>query len=188
VFAHECAVSYAWQPLLDLTSRADSDYGGNPALKLPVLETPEGAWFGALNICREIERRAESPVRVVWPEEVADRSASNAQELVVQGMATEVGLIMRGLPAADVASAPDAKARASLENSLEWLEAQLPAAIEALPADRTLSFLEVTSYCFIRHLDFRGVMDTSRFANLRAFCDAYGDRPSLRETEYRFDS
>jgi hypothetical protein len=127
-------------------------------------------------------------VRVVWPEEVVDRSATNAQELVLQGMSTEVGLIMRGLPEPEVATAADTKARTSLENSLAWLDQQLPAALGALPEDRTLSFLEVTSYCFNRHLDFRGVMDTSRFANLRGFCDAYGDRPSLRETEYRFDS
>jgi hypothetical protein len=124
----------------------------------------------------------------VWPEDVVDRIASNAHELVVQGMATEVGLIMRGMPAADVASGADAKARTSLENSLVWLDTQLPAALQALPADRTLSFLEVSSYCFIRHLDFRGVMDTSRFANLRKFCEAYGDRASLRETEYCFDN
>jgi glutathione S-transferase len=188
VFAHECGVSYAWQPLFDLMSRSESDYGGNPALKLPVLETPEGAWFGALNICRELERRAQAPVRVVWPEEVTDRSATNAQELVLQGMSTEVALIMRGLPDAETANAADAKARASLENSLAWLDQQLPAALQALPADRTLSFLEVSSYCFIRHLDFRSVMDTARFANLRGFCDGYGDRPSFRETEYRFDN
>jgi glutathione S-transferase len=187
VFAHECGVSYTWQPLFDLTSRTESDYGGNPALKLPVMETPDGAWFGALNICRELERRAESPVRVVWPEEVVDRSAANAQELVLQGMMTEVVLIMRGLPDPETATAADTKARTSLENSLTWLDQQLPAALRALPADRTLSFLEVSSYCLIRHLDFRGVMDTARFANLRGFCDAYEDRPSLRETEYRFD-
>lgn len=188
VFAHECSVVYTWQPLLNLMSESPADYGGNPALKLPILETPEGAWFGALSICRALVRRATAPVRVVWPEDLADRTAANAQELVLQGMATEVGLIMRGLPAPEVATAADLKARASLANTLRWLDQQLPAAVRTLPVDRTISFLEVTSYCFIRHLDFRGVTDTSGYANLQAFCEAYGDHPSLRETEYRFDA
>lgn len=188
VFAHESGVSYAWQPLLNLMSESPADYGGNPALKLPILETPEGAWFGALQICRELVRRATAPVRAVWPEDLADRTAANAQELVVQGMATEVALIMRGLPAPAVASPADAKARASLANTLRWLDQQLPAAVRTLPADRTVSFLEVTSFCFIRHLDFRAVTDTAGYANLRAFCAAYGDRPSLLATDYRFDS
>ncbi len=188
VFAHECAVSYAWQPLLNLMSDSPADYGGNPALKLPILETPDGAWFGALSICRELVRRAAAPVRAVWPEDLTDRSAANAQELVLQGMATEVALIMRGLPAPEAASPVDAKARASLANTLRWLDQQLPAAVQTLPADRTISFLEVTSYCFIRHLDFRGVTDTSDYPGLRAFCQAYGERASMRDTDYRFDS
>jgi glutathione S-transferase len=190
VFAHEGAVSYAWQPLMNLMSQSPADYGGNPALKLPILETPDGAWFGALQICRELVRRATAPVRAVWPEDLTDRTAANAQELVLQGMMTEVALIMRGLPAHDqeAASPADVKARASLMSTLSWLDQQLPAALRTLPADRTVSFLEVSSYCFIRHLDFRGVADTRGYLNLQAFCEVYGARPSLRDTEYRFDS
>jgi glutathione S-transferase len=186
VIAHECRVDYEFQPRLDLMSRSRSDYGDNPALKLPILETPEGAWFGALNIARELARRAPSPVRVVWPEDVLDRTAGNAQELVLQGMATEVSLIMRGLPAPG-ASPMDDKARESLTNSLVWLDAQLPAALRALPAGRLLSFLEVSTFCFVRHLGFRGLADCSVYANLTAFCAAYAGRPSVSDTEYAFD-
>jgi glutathione S-transferase len=186
VFAHACAISHEFRPVLDLMSRSSSDYAENPALKLPILETAEGAWFGALNICRELVRRTPSPTRVIWPEDLLDRTAGNAQELVLQGMATEVALIMRGLPAPGDNPVDD-KALASLTNSLEWLDQQLPAAMRALPADRTLSFLEVSSLCFIRHLEFRKVTDTSRYPNLRAFCDVYAGRPGVRETEYRFD-
>jgi glutathione S-transferase len=187
VIAHECNVDYEFQPALDLMSLSASDYGDNPALKLPILETPDGAWFGALNICRELVRRAPSRIRVVWPEDLSDRSAANAQELVLQGMATEVSLILRGLPAAG-ANPVDDKARESLMNSLVWLDLHLPAALRTLPAGRTLSFLEVSTFCFVRHLSFRGVADSSRYANLSAFCAAYADRSSLRETEYKFDS
>jgi glutathione S-transferase len=187
VFAHECRVQHEFRAMLDLMSRMRSDYGDNPALKLPILETPDGAWFGALNICRELARRAPAQARVAWPEDVLDRTAANAQELVLQGMATEVSLILRGLPAAGLSPVDD-KARESLTNSLVWLNAHLPAAVKALPPGRTLSFLEVSSFCFIRHLDFRGVADTNAYPSLRAFCAAYADRASLRETEYQFDS
>lgn len=186
VIAHECKVDYEFQRVLNLMSLARSDYGDNPALKLPILETPDGAWFGALNIARELVRRAPSRVSVVWPEELSDRIAANTQELVLQGMATEVSLILRGLPAPG-ASPVDDKARESLTNSLVWLDAHLPAALLTLPAGRTLSFLEVSTFCFVRHLGFRGVADCSVYANLTAFCDAYAARSSLRETEYEFD-
>jgi glutathione S-transferase len=187
VFARECDVAHEFQRVLDLMSVSASDFGDNPALKLPILQTPDGTWFGALNICRELVRRAPSSVDVVWPEDLSDRTAANAQELVLQGMATEVSMIMRGLPAPG-ASRVDDKARESLTNSLVWLDAHLPAALKTLPSGRTLSFLEVSSFCFVRHLGFRGVADSSAYANLSEFCDAYADRPSLRETEYRFDS
>jgi glutathione S-transferase len=185
VIARECGLAHDFQPLHDLMSQSTADYGENPALKLPILATPTGAWFGALNISRELVRRAPQPVYVLWPEDLLNRIAANAQELVLQGMATEVGLIMRGLPAPG-ASPVDDKARASLTNSLAWLDLQLPAAIRTL-GDRTASFLEVSSYCFIRHCEFRQVADTSAYPNLRAFCEAYSERPSVRETEYRFD-
>lgn len=185
VIALECGIVHGFQPLLDLMSQSSTDYGENPALKLPILETPHGAWFGALNISRELVRRAPEPVHVLWPEDFLNRIAANAQELVLQGMATEVALIMRGLPAPGV-SAVDDKARASLTNSLAWLDAQLPAAIRTL-SDRTVSFLEVSSFCFIRHLEFRKVADVSGYPNLCAFCDGFAARASARETEYKFD-
>jgi glutathione S-transferase len=185
VIARECGLVHEFQPVLDLMSQSASDFGDNPALKLPILETPTGAWFGALNISRELARRAPEPVHVLWPEDLLNRIAANAQELVLQGMATEVSLIMRSLPAPG-SNPVDDKAHASLMNSLAWLEAQLPAAIRTL-ADRTVSFLEVSSFCFISHLEFRKVADMSAYPNLRAFCEAYANRPSARETEYRFD-
>jgi len=44
-----------------------ADYGGNPALKLPALETDDGTWLGALNVCREASRRAGREAEIVWP-------------------------------------------------------------------------------------------------------------------------
>jgi glutathione S-transferase len=185
MFAHECGIPYRFEPVLDLLSVAPADYGHNPALRLPVLETADGPLFGALNICRELVRRAVQSVRVVWPEQSSSRVAMNAQELVSQGMSSEVLLIMSGPQAA---GGYTDKARRSLTNSLGWLDANLPDVVRALPPERTLSFLEVSSFCFVTHLEFRQVLDISAYTNLRAFCQAYAGRKSARETAYKFDA
>jgi glutathione S-transferase len=185
MFAHECGLAYRFEPVLDLMSVTPADYGHSPALRVPVLATPDGPLFGALNICRELVRRAAQSVRVVWPEQSGARIAMNAQELVLQGMSTEVSLIMSGpQPAAGYAD----KARRSLTNSLTWLEAHLPDVVRALPAERTLSFLEVSCFCFVTHLEFRQVLDISEYSSLRAFCQAYAGRKSARDTAYKFDA
>src|SRR5262245_17315283 len=114
MFAHECGVSYRFRPVLDLMSRASADYGDNPALRLPVLELDDGPLFGTANICRELARRGSRAVRVVWPEQLHDRLAMNAQELVLQGMSSVVVMIMSGAqPAGSYAD----KARQSLTDS-----------------------------------------------------------------------
>jgi len=188
MFAHELGVEYELVPVLDLMSQTVSDYLGNPALRVPVLQTEAGPWFGALNVCRELARLAPHRLAIVWPEHSTDPDGANAQELVLQGMATEVGMIMHG--GRDAATPPDLyadKNRRSLANSLAWLETNLPGVLQRLPADRALSFLEVSAFCFLEHLEFREVFDTSEYVELRAFCRTFGERPSARATAYRFD-
>lgn len=187
VAAHECGVSYGFRPVHDLLSLSAHDYGGNPALKLPVLETPEGTWFGALSICRELVRRSAAPLQWIWPEALNDRVAANAQELVLQGMASEVAWIMRKLAEPEAADAYFTKTRTSLLNSLEWLESHLPEALRGLQREAALGFLEVTAFCFLTHLEFRQLVDTSSYPGLRRFVEAFAQRPSARDTEYRFD-
>lgn len=182
VVAHECGVAYDFQAVPDLMSRASGEYADNPALKLPILQTPDGPWFGALNCCRELARHAPG-ARIVWPEALS-RLASNAQELVLQGMATEVTLIMRGQSAA---SEYDAKLRNSLDNTLAWLDSQLPEALATLKPDRTVSFLEVSAFCFVTHLEFRQMADIQPYSALQQFCQAFSERPAARDTTYRFD-
>ena len=184
VFAAEAGIAYELQVLRDLTSLDPDDYGGNPALKIPSLRTPEGDWYGALAVCRELVRRASRPLRVVWPEDFRDPLLSNTQELVLHAMATEVNLIMTKL---DGDGAQDKRTR-SLTGTLAWLESHAPAALAALPPDRDLSFLEVTLYCLLRHLDFRNVLPTTPYANLSGFCRSFESRESIRSTEFRFDT
>ena len=182
MFAHELGVEHSFQLVADLNSENAQDYAANPALKIPVLQTPEGPWFGALHICRELARRAPHAPKIIWPEQLHDRIAANAQELVLQGMGTEVALIMQS---AGGAMPTSSKAFTSLTNSLSWLEANLPAARGS--AGGALSFLDVTAYCFVTHLPFRKVLDVSPYRTLQAFCEEFAQRPSAQATTYRFD-
>lgn len=187
VFAHECGVAYEFDAMFDLLSRDSADYAANPALRLPILQTAAGPWFGTLNICRELARHAPQPVRVVWPEDLG-RLAANAQELVLQGMSNEVTIIMRRLSDPEGKTAYDEKLRTSLSDSLGWLDTQLTAALATLPPERSVSFLEVTCFCFVTHLGFRDVMDTRGYANLGRFCQDFAARASALATPYRMDT
>jgi glutathione S-transferase len=187
IFAAELEVEYAFEVVRDLMSADRADYAGNPALRLPNLRTSSGVWFGALGICRELRRRSKLVSRIVWPEDLDQPLLANAQELVLQAMASEVTFIMSRLAGVDPDSAYQAKTLRSLLDSLAWLDAQLPAALAALPVARDVSYLEVTLFCLITHLTFREVLPTSGYANLTRFCEAFGARASARATPYRFD-
>lgn len=186
IFAAELGVDCSFQVVRDLMSSDPADYGGNPALKLPSLHTPRGTWFGSLNICRELARRSSLGNRVVWPEDLEQPVSANAQELVVQAMATEVTLIMAKV----AGDSPErhSKTRASLVNSIAWLEGNAKRALSTLPPDRHLSFLEVTLFCLVTHLEFRDVLSIAPYPELRDFCSSFGARPSAEGTAYRFDS
>jgi glutathione S-transferase len=188
IFASELGVQYAFQPVLDLNSADSTDYGGNPALRVPILRTPGGVWFGALNICRELARQAAVKRSIVWPEDLDQPLLANAQELTVQAMSTGVSLIMAGAAGeADVQGHP-AKLRTSLLNMLSWLETNAKAALAQLPSERDLSFLEVTLFCLITHLEFRKVVPTIAYSALNDFCRSFGGRQSAEATVFRFDA
>jgi hypothetical protein len=117
--------------------------------------------------------------------DTADRLVTNAEELVLQAMSTEVTLVMTKM-ASDGKAAP-AKVVRSLENCLRWLDDAVDSVRAALPVDRALSFVEVSLFCLVTHLPFRQVMDVAPYARLAAFAEAFGERASARATEYRFD-
>ena len=182
--AHELGVAYELVVAADLQSQDPADYGGNPALKLPALQTESGIWFGALNGCRALARRARCERDLAWPEDLEDPLTANAQELVLQGMSTEVTLIMSRLSDEGRAAA---KADVSLKNSLTWLDERLPEILRRLPSRRLPSVLEVTLFCFVSHLSLRSVLETSGFVHLEGFRRDFGGRDSARRTEYHFD-
>jgi glutathione S-transferase len=189
IFAAELGVDYAFQVVRDLMSSNPEDYGGNPALRIPVLKTPQGTWFGALNIARELWRRSSSRPRVIWPEDLDVPVLANAQELVLQSMATEVSLVMAKVGGgASEGNAHQAKMRTQLINMMEWLEQNAKAVLAALPSQRDLSFLEVTLFCLVTHLEFRQVLPTAPYAELNRLCQQLATRASIQATAFRFDT
>jgi len=187
IFANELGLPCDLQVVRDLGSLEARDYGGNPALKVPSLRTPQATWFGALNVCRVLARTAERKLVIVWPEALADPLLANMQELVLQGMSTEVGLIMSGSSSAASETVHRAKLKKSLENVVAWLEEHVRAALAALPPERDFSYLEVTLFCLVSHLEFRKIMILPPDADLVGFCRDFGARKACLETDYRFD-
>ena len=190
--AAELGLELPLQPVLDLTSQNPEDYGGNPALKVPVMHVDGAAFYGSLNICRKLWSLASKPDVALWPEDLEDPVLSNALETVLNGMGSEVPLIMhriasqaRGEAIAEPATL--AKTRASLAGCLDWLEQHLPAVLSMLPGDRPLCFLRINLFCFLDHLEWREVMDLGPFPRLRAFRAEYALRPAARATTYCFD-
>ena len=186
IFAAEARLAFAFQVVPDLRLFAQADYAGNPALKVPILRTPGGEWFGSLNICRELWRRAAQKPRTIWPEDLDAPLLANAQELVVQAMSTEVTLLMsRFFGESDGPHA--AKLLQSLTNSIEWLERHADDVLAKLPLTRDVSYLELTLYCLVRHLPFREALSTEPYTRLNEFCQRYEARPSVKDTPYRVD-
>jgi len=188
IVAWECGVEFEFRILRDLFSCDPADYGGNPALRVPALRTSRGLWFGAGNIARELVRLSAHAPRMVWSEEVADAVVADAQEFVTESMATSVTLVMGGLAGAAPDSPLHAKRRQSLKNMLSWLERNLAQALEALPQQRDLSYLEVSLFCLLAHLEFRQVLAITPFEALNRFRLRFQQRPSAQATPYRMDS
>lgn len=190
-FAERLAVPCEFVAISDMTRVDPQAYGGNPALKLPILRIDGRTVFGALNICRTIAERAATlgqQPRIVWPEDLRDVVSRNAQELVWHAMAAQVQLVMgtvlARLPADNVFFV---KARAGLEGSLQWLDANLDEALAALP-HREISVLEISLLCLVEHLAFRPTVPLDPYPKLRAFTQGFASDPSAQRTAYRFDS
>ena len=187
IFAAEAKVELDFVLIRDLMSVIPDDFGGHPALKMPTLHTEAGLWYGSLPICRELVACSDASLVVVWPEDLARPVAANAQELALTAMATEVGLILGKASGVTADNSHQAKMRASLLGAMEWLELNADRAIATLAPDRDLSFLEVSLFCLIEHLQFREVLALEPYPQLRAFAQRFGERSSAKATAFKFD-
>ena len=189
IFAEHLGVPYELVPIYDMTSLGPDVYAGNPALKLPILRVEGSVLFGAQNVCRALAERAGGAARIVWPEELRDNLSRNAQELVWHGMSAQVqlvfGTLVGKLPADNVYFT---KARAGLEGALAWLDANLAEILSVLPVPRDLSLFEVSLFCLVDHIAFRGPASVDRYSALTAFAREFALRPAAQRTAYRFDA
>ncbi|HZH04923.1 MAG TPA: glutathione S-transferase N-terminal domain-containing protein [Myxococcaceae bacterium] len=190
IVAHELDVRVEFLPIYDMTVTDPSAYAGNPALKLPTLRRRDGSLlFGAENICRALTELSETKVRIIWPEELRSDLSRNAQELVWQGMAVQVQLVFgTGIGKLPPDNVYFAKGRAGFEGALRWLEENVAAALQALPSPRVLSLFEVTLFCLIEHLAFRGTLPLEPYPTLVQFARGFATRSSARRTAYRLDT
>jgi glutathione S-transferase len=187
IFAAELGVEHGFQVVSDLLSADLDAYSTNPALRVPILRTTSGTWFGSLNSCRELARSSTRKLSIVWPEHLTTPLLANAQELTLQAMAAEVTLILAQRSGQNADNRYLIKLQQSLHGTLSWLDAELANVLAALPR-RALSYLEVTLFCLHTHLQFRDVLPAPGYPNLAAFCEAYGTRPSATCTPYHFDT
>jgi len=186
IFALELGVAHAFRPVFDMTKLEAENYAGNPALKVPILVDEQGPLYGTENICKELVRRAGGGAgRVLMRGDSGVRAIANFEECTLHVMSAEVSVIMTK---AMGDGGPPAKLTRSMENCLTYLDENLSAAFGALPADRTLSFVEVALFCVVTHLPFRQVMETARWTHLSEFCEQFGERESARRTPFRFDT
>ena len=190
MLALELGIDCGFQPVYDLGSRHTTDYGGNPAMKLPVLRLSDGqVAFGAENVARTLVELASGRIDMVWTEQLPGLEARNAQELVWHAMAAQVQLVFgtqaAKLPADNLYFA---KAADGLANVLAWLEARIEAVLATLPLARHVSLLELTLFCLIEHLRFRPTVALHAYPTLASFTDTFGQRPSAQQTTYRFDT
>jgi glutathione S-transferase len=188
LFAETLRVPWKLAHIPDMTVLDTVAYGGNPALKLPVLRTGDGMVLGTENICRALAAMAADhrPVHVVWPEHLPDDLFRNAQELIWHCATAQVqlamGTILSGLPADNIYFV---KARAGVENSLVWLDQHVDELLAALPTSRELSLLEASLFCLLEHLVFRPTVPVAPYARLDAFVITFAQREAARATVYR---
>lgn len=188
IVADEAGVPLDFQPIYDMTALDASMYAGNPALKLPILKVGTQVVFGAMHIARTIAEHAGRTTDFIWPEEIHNVEARNAQELVWHGMSTQVQLVMgtavAKLPADNVFFT---KARAGFEGALAWLDQHLEGVLNQLPSARLTTLFEVSLFCLIEHLLFRPSVAVSEHPTLIAFAQQFATRASAQRTPYRID-
>ena len=189
LLAHELDVPYVLVPIHELLAPDPAVFAGNPALKLPALRDGDSIVWGSANACRWIARRSVGGEdAVAWAEEARTPLAMNAHELVAHAMAAEVEVVFHEIVAGRPQDAASRKRRASLESTLDWLDANLAAVRAALP-DRPWRWFDLALFALLEHFPFRNPsIDLARRPALQAFTVAFGARPSARATPYVFDA
>lgn len=183
MFAHELEVPYELVVVRDLTS-LDATVYSNPALKIPTLRIDGATLFGTENICRRLAELSTTSRKVLFPDQLTDDLARNAQEMVWHAMNAQVQMVMAMVGKLPLDNPVFVKGRTGFEGALRWLDENF-AHVQLPPHD--LSLLEVTLFCLVDHLTFRKTLSVEAYPALVAFIREFGQRPSAVATAYRFD-
>ncbi|MCC5857818.1 MAG: glutathione S-transferase N-terminal domain-containing protein [Ectothiorhodospiraceae bacterium] len=186
IFAFELELSYQFTPIFDMLSMDRSTYAGNPALKLPILNSEAGRIYGSQNICRALSQISGNSQLIIWPEDSVDPLLMNSHEILAHAMSAQVEVVIHEIVENRTPDNTSRKRRQSLVNCLAWLNDNFDLIIDAFPA-RDISIFEISLYCLVSHLHFRNTLDLSAMPNLRAFEQDFGNRRSVQATPYRFD-
>lgn len=184
VLAAELGIDLPMHPVHGLMRQDPANFGGHPALRLPVLRIGEDGIYGSLNICRVIARAAGREADVAWPQDSCDPLLLNAHELVANAMAMHLELVMHEVVDRRPPDITSTKRHAGLVGSLQWLDERLAAIRASLPPG-CVSVFEVSLFCLLEHLPFRGHIDVADFAALANFVREFGARPSALATPCR---
>lgn len=186
--AHELGVPVELAPIHALLSDDPATFAGNPALKLPALIDGDVVVWGSTNACRWLARRsAAGEGAVAWPEDAASPLAMNAHELVAHAMAAQVEVVFHEIVSQRPPDDASRKRRASLESTLDWLDANVVTVRDALPA-APVRWFELALFALLEHFPFRNPTVTlERRPALQAFVAEFGARASAQATPYRFD-
>ena len=187
MLAHELGLDLPLRPIHDLMSLDPASYGGNPALKLPVLETGGGRVFGTLNICRTIAAEAGRADDVYWPEQADTPLLLNAHELLAHAMAAQVEVVLHEQVMRRPPDAASTKRRDSLLACLAWLDAQLESVLPEV-RQRPVSWFELSLFALLAHIPFRNPLQLDGLPGLAAFERDFARRASAQATPYRFDA
>lgn len=187
IVAAELGVPLTLAPVFNLLSDDPAQFGGNPALKLPVLQHGDASVYGALAICRHLETLASGAPPIVWPEHRRQPLLLNAHELLAHLMAVQVEVVFHEFVEKRPPDAASRKRRQSLLNCLDWFEQHLDALLATTPPG-SIDILQVGLFCLLEHLPFRNPIDLSHCPRLCAFVTQFGERASARATPYRFDA
>ena len=123
-------------------------------------------------------------VRDLTSGDVANYAGNPALKVpVLQAMTTEVSLIMANLSGSTTAA--PSKLQSSLHAMMSWLDEHAADALALPPHD--LSFLEVSLFCLLEHLEFRQMLDISGYVQLMTFRQRYARRAACVATAFKYD-
>ncbi|WP_439636919.1 glutathione S-transferase family protein [Oceanicaulis sp.] len=168
---------YKFEDVGDVSQADPAQFGGNPALSIPVLDDGDVWMLDSEHIARHLSERFDAEdrmqVRRFDPETLNRRAVLNAI------MSQEVKLVLGARTGLPTETAPYfTKARSAIQHGLDWLEARS----DSFDADEP----GYAEFHFIAMWEHLALYDTVALAQprLKALADRLAARPLIAKTAY----